>query len=314
MITDAGFELLSLPPVEEPKQSLESGYAGWLGTSWQEDAAQTARLVEREARADWLIVDHYSLDSRWESELAGSVAGLFVIDDLANRTHACDVLLDQNFYAGLETRYDSLVPSSTQRLLGPSFAILRPEFGLKRAQGLKDRRDTVRNILVFMGGVDATNMTGRSLEALGGLLPPDCEVDVVVTPSNPWRTHIASLCDGDPRLKFHLGADMAELSSRADVAVAAGGSALWERCCLGLPSIVVPVAENQRVAADDLANHGAILLARPETLEAELPALWEQLLSSPDLRQRLAATSAALVDGHGAERICRSLMQASGNR
>lgn len=106
-------------------------------------------------RADWLVIDHYGLDLRWERLVRPFVGSIFVIDDLADRRHDCDLLLDQNYYRGAESRYAALVPASCHQLIGPGYVILRPEFERLKATRERDRT-TVRRILVNFGGVDRT--------------------------------------------------------------------------------------------------------------------------------------------------------------
>ena len=128
----------------------------WM--SWEEDAKLTSRVIEEWGKADWLIVDHYALDSGWEASLRPSTGQIMVIDDLADRQHDCDLLLDQNFYEGLDRRYCRLVPGTCRKLLGPKYALLRPEFIRARAN-LQERSDAVRRVLIAFGGVDRSNET-----------------------------------------------------------------------------------------------------------------------------------------------------------
>ncbi|MNL13123.1 UDP-N-acetylglucosamine transferase [compost metagenome] len=168
-----------------------------------------------------------------------------VIDDLANRPHDCDVLLDQNLCAGMETRYEGLVPEACLQLIGPRYALLRPEFRRARS-GLSPRDGQVRRMLIFFGGVDATNETTKALEALEQLALPNLAIDVVVGASNPHQDVIRVRCERAPRTSLHVAVPhMAELMSRADLAIGAGGTTTWERCYLGLPTLILTLADNQ---------------------------------------------------------------------
>jgi UDP-2,4-diacetamido-2,4,6-trideoxy-beta-L-altropyranose hydrolase len=181
-----------------------------------------------------------------------------VIDDLANRPHECDLLLDQNYYRDLDSRYQGLVPEQCVTLLGPEYVLLRPEFTQARAR-LRARDGTVRRILVFFGGSDPTNETEKVMEALSLLGRPDIEVDVVVGLANPKRDAIQALCGALPNVSFHCQvSNMAELILNADLGVGAGGAAMWERCYLGLPTITVVFAANQARTTEDVATTGAI--------------------------------------------------------
>jgi UDP-2,4-diacetamido-2,4,6-trideoxy-beta-L-altropyranose hydrolase len=234
-------------------------------------AATSPRLQHDDARAtiealtqlfpgsvDWLVVDQYELDAEWERLLRPLSRKLMVIDDLANRSHDCDLLLDQNYYRDLDSRYLGLVPEQCVTLLGPGYVLLRPEFARAR-QRLRARDGIVRRILVFFGGSDPTNETEKVMAALRLLGRPDIDVDVVVGLANPKRDAIHALCDALPNVSFHCQvSNMAELILSADVGVGAGGAAMWERCYLGLPAITVVFAANQARTTEDVAATGAI--------------------------------------------------------
>jgi len=168
---------------------------------------------------DWLIVDHYSLDQFWETRMRRYVKKIFVIDDLANRLHDCDVLLDQNFYPNATARYQSLLPSHCQLLLGGQFALLRPEF-MQQRQKSRLRDGKIRKIFVFFGGSDPTNETLKTLVAIRLLQQPQLQVDVVVGNSDPDKQQIQALCHTLPNVNYHCQINyMAELMAEADIAI-----------------------------------------------------------------------------------------------
>ena len=238
-IESRGFAVQRLPaPSTLTAAGLSThNYGAWLGVHWQDDAAQTAELLAQSGAVDWLVVDHYALDAGWERRLRPLVQKIMAIDDLANRTHDCDLVLDQNFYLDLEDRYDRLVPTQCVKLLGPRYALLRPEFRQAR-KNLRERDGQVKRILVFFGGSDAGNETAKALEAIRLLNRPEIAVDVVVGGINPHRRQIEELCAGWPATTCHCQVNnMAELMAGADLAIGAGGTTTWERCCLGLPSV-----------------------------------------------------------------------------
>lgn len=192
---------------------------------------------------NWVVVDHYDLDVQWERSIRSFAYHLFVIDDLADRMHDCDLLLDQNYYLDLEIRYNDLVPHSCRKLLGPSFILLRDEF-INQKRALRKRDGFIKHILVFFGSSDPTNQTKRVLDALVLLQLNEIEIDVVVGMSNPHRNSIKEHCDQSLGLNFYCQvSNMAELISKADLAIGAGGGAMWERCYLGLPTITVVFAK-----------------------------------------------------------------------
>lgn len=232
-------------------------HAHWLGTSQECDAQDTAQALSDQTW-DWLIVDHYALDMRWELMLRSAVKNIFVIDDIADRVHDCDVLLDQNFYADMDARYIGKIPQHAKLLLGPRYVLLRDEFRELRAIA-KPRTGPVKRILVFFGGIDINNYTGLAIAALANIGRDDFRVDVVIGAQHPEQRRIEKAC-ADHAFVCHIQTNqMAKLMLAADLSIGAGGSAIWERCSLGVPTIVLVLADNQRKAANDLNNAGILL-------------------------------------------------------
>lgn len=213
-------------------------------------------VVNEVREADLFIIDHYEIGETWEKEIRSLVKKIIVIDDLANRKHDCDVLLDQNVVPNYETRYAGLVPEHCVKLLGPNYLIMREEFIHERKQ-LRNRIGEVNRLLVFMGGTDPT---GETMKVLGALdqYPSFYHVDVVVGSSNPKKEKVESICQTNG-YHFHCQIDyMAILMKKADFSIGAGGSATWERCFVGLPSSSTIVAENQLVSTETAAKLGAV--------------------------------------------------------
>lgn len=260
-ITHAGFSLHVLP--RHPIDKSLKGYAAWLTVPQNVDVAETNAVLREFGKVDRLVVDSYAIDITWEREMRSFVDEIFVIDDLANRKHDCDILLDQNFYLDKEVRYVGLVPEDCKLLLGPRHALLREEFYEAR-EHLSTRNGRLQNILVFYGGSDLTNETMKALHALRVFheMKPEMTVDVIVGTSNPHQEKIQAFCDAsDVRdwITYHCQVNnMADYMERADLALGAGGSTTWERCFLGLPAIVTAVAENQEKTMEDCAAAGYI--------------------------------------------------------
>lgn len=210
------------------------------------DAEQTKAVLETEQPIDWFIVDHYKLDKQWETTMRPYVKKIMVIDDLADRVHDCDLLLDQNVYKDLEYRYDGLVPHECIKLLGPKYALLRPEFVHERNM-LRERNGEVQRILISFGGSDPTNETAKALSAIDLLkLQHHIHIDVIVGNSNPRKDRVRQLCRSMPNTTYYCQTEnMAELIAKADFAIGAGGSSTWERCFLGLPCLTLITADNQ---------------------------------------------------------------------
>lgn len=260
-----GNSLTLLPvPADTPLQQKSSafdGYASWLGVPWQEDAKQTLNAIST-LDPDWLVVDHYALDAQWEYTLSSAVDKVMVIDDLANRPHECALLLDQTFGRRAED-YQLWVSDSCQLLCGAKYALLRPEFAELRPYSLQRRSNPeLRKLLITMGGVDKDNVTGWVLDALRECeLPRDCQVVVVMGATAPWLEVVKQLAARLPwSTEVKVSVDnMAQLMADSDLAIGAAGSTSWERCCLGLPSILITIAENQKTVALNLQKAGAIV-------------------------------------------------------
>lgn len=310
-IAAQGFPVGRLPmPAAALLPEAGAGYAAWLGGSWTDDAAQTRAVIEQSGtRPQWVVVDHYGLDARWESELRASAERIMVIDDLADRPHDADLLLDQNLYPGMGSRYAGLVKADCIQLLGPGHALLRPEFTEARAH-LRSRDGSIRRILVFFGGSDATNETGKALDAMAMLDMAGVDVDVVVGAANPRREQLATRCAGLPRLRFHCQVPhMGELMSAADLSLGAGGSTTWERCATGLPSLVIAVADNQVAIAQGVAEAKAqrYLGREFEVSTHMLASAITAMRDNPEALQDMSVSALALVDARGANRVVAAM-------
>lgn len=308
-IEEKGFRVirLALPAHTAPQ---DDQYARWLGVDIETDAAESIAAIEKEGRARWLVNDSYAIDKRWESRLRPHVDAIMAIDDLANREHDCDILLDQNLYDGMDERYNAKVPVHCKRLLGPGFALLRPDF-VKAAKELKRGHGHVTRIFVFYGGADPMDETSKALRALQSLNMPEVAVDVVVGNANPNREEVERHCHALPNAAFYCQTDaMAVLMARADIAVGAGGSATWERCCMGVPSVVTVIADNQAEAAGCLERRGAVLNLgwHGAVKEDDIAGALRRLINDAAQRKEMSQRCMALVDGRGAQRVAGLLI------
>lgn len=207
---------------------------------------------------DILIVDHYQLDARWEQTMRVYAAKIVVIDDLANRRHDCDMLLDQNVVRNYEHRYDGLVPAHCKKLLGPQYLMMRDEF-IEARRNRIFRSGEVRRLLLFMGGSDPTHETMKVLHALRQTAVRFEHIDVVVGSNNTQRAEIEHICD-ERQYAFHCQIDyMASLMNMADFSLGAGGATTWERCYVGLPSTSTIVADNQLASTQTAEELGAVI-------------------------------------------------------
>lgn len=306
-----GFKVHRLKGVERLPEGAGL-YEKWLGVSLQRDAEDTLPFVKKEPPADWLIIDHYSLDKRWEDALRPFVKKVMVIDDLADKPHGCDLLLNQNPCDRIEGRYDHLIPKGCKRLLGPGYVLLRPEF-IKLRKKARRRDGHIRRILVFFGGSDPTNETMKALRAISSLNRKDISVDAVAGGSNVRKKDIEEFCSSMPNASFYCQTDdMARLMSEADLSIGAGGTATWERCCLGLPALVVITAENQAEIAEGLDKKGAIInLGRwSGVTEGDVRRKLLDLLGDPGSVKAISASAGKIADGSGIDIVLNELESA----
>lgn len=300
LISARGFDLAVLSP---PQLGL-AGYGAWLGADWQSDAEETRCVLHGlESRPEWLVADHYALDASWESALRPHVGKLMAIDDLADRPHDSDLLLDQNHHTIGAARYARLAPAA-ELLLGPNYALLRSDFAVCRAQ-LRERTGEVRKLLVFLGGSDSDDVSSKVLRALAARDGDALAVDVIAGKSNPHlhalRVHCARI---GARLLTQVD-DMAARMADADLAIGATGVATWERAALGLPTLAVSVAENQREIARNAHALGLLRWLGDEAAidEAAWSAAIDWACANPEALREQSRSGMKVVDGHGARRV-----------
>jgi UDP-2,4-diacetamido-2,4,6-trideoxy-beta-L-altropyranose hydrolase len=311
-IHGAGFELLVLPA---PYESIAGSpadrrpvHAHWLGVDWTRDAAETRAALEHRPY-DWLVVDHYALDARWEQAVRPVAPRIAAIDDLADREHAVELLLDQNLVAGMESRYAGLLPADATVLLGPEYALLQAEFGPAHAVA-RPREGMIRRVLVQFGGFDTHGLIPRVVSALGRIAPAAFEAEIVVPRDFPRAGRLAP--DGAPapgHLRFvDPVPSLAPMMAAADLAIGACGIAAWERLCVGLPALVVSVAENQRPIAEELGRRGLVrYLGHHDAVDAtELERELRAVLGAP-LDPAWSQRCLGVVDGRGATRVAAVL-------
>lgn len=310
------YKVYRLPYMEEEKNEVpgDLNHSAWLGVDWRTDAVETKSIIEKDGCTDWLIVDHYALDRRWEEQVRPFGKNIMVIDDLADRPHDCDLLLDQNLYENMEIRYDSLVPEHCKKLLGPRYALLRPEF-VEARKRLCQRDGIVRRILIFFGGVDPSNETGKVIEAVRLLNRQDIAVDVVVGGANSHKEKTKDLCLSTQNFYYYNQVEnMSELMGNADLAIGAGGSTTWERCFMGLPCLTIIVADNQAKTTKAVASKGAIWnLGWNDKIQVEdLAKAINKVLKEPDVLKEMSFKAKELMGGlyeKHRDELLRSLME-----
>jgi UDP-2,4-diacetamido-2,4,6-trideoxy-beta-L-altropyranose hydrolase len=309
LIAQRGFVVHRLPLADERVDHLP-GHTGWLGASWETDAEETRQVIQDLGGiVDFLVVDHYAVDHRWEKALRPLATKILVIDDLADRVHDCDLLLDQNFFSDRFTRYDHKVPPECVSLLGPHYALLQPVYAKLHSQ-VELWDGPVRRIFVFFGGADTKNLTALSVAAFQELGRRDIYLDVVMTEKSSRYQGIKKAIEGWGNIRLHGPLPtLGPLMATADLAIGAGGATVWERLCLGLPSVVISLAENQKPVCEDLARVGLIkYLGHMDQVQMEtLRSTLSKIVCSPS-NSEWARECYVVCDGDGAQRVAEVIL------
>ncbi len=284
-----------------------------LSATGDDPAAMVARslTLAEQWNAHILVVDSYRLAETARFRAAGGVRQIVVIEDLADRPHDCDLLIDPTFARAADA-YRGLVPPACRVLIGPEYALVRPAFAGMRGAALARRTvaGTAGRVLVALGLTDVGGITGRVVQALAPVAH-GLQMDVVVGRTAPSLAVLADLAAENPGLHLHVDAhDMAELTATADIGVGAGGSSVWERACLGLPSVSLILTDNQGPMAMAMDKAGALIAidARRGDMADTVASAGSRLIQDGALRTRLAATSSSLCDGAGAGRVASAIL------
>ena len=260
-----------------------------------------------------LVVDNYGLDKEFETPCRKWADNILVLDDLADRSHDCDILLDQTY--GRDAKdYKPLVPDHCRVLSGCDYSLLRPQFAANREKALlrrKERDGKVENLLVFIGGTDPHNITGKVLEGLSGV-KSSLNVEVVMGAAAPHLKQIKNHINNDKHhnIRLHINVkDMASLMLKADLAIGAGGTTSWERCCLGLPSLIVVIADNQKFSSSELEKQKAVVSLgwHNDFLAKELSTVLKSFIEDPERSISMSHNASAICDGLGAVNLIEAV-------
>ncbi|QEW05925.1 UDP-2,4-diacetamido-2,4,6-trideoxy-beta-L-altropyranose hydrolase [Nitrincola iocasae] len=308
LIEDRGHGVFLLPASDKQLDTCELNllaHSDWLGVTQEDDQAECIPLLQS-LDPDWLIVDHYALDHRWQSKLRRYCKNIMVIDDLADRHHDCNLLLDQTFDRD-PLDYQPLVPKNCKIFCGSRYALLRPEFSQWREYSLKRRQHgKLEHILINLGGVDKDNITSQVLVALRQcLLPTDCKITVVMGATAPWIEFVrkeARKLHWKTEVRVDVS-NMAELMSNSDLAIGAAGATSWERCCLGLPAVMMVLAENQQMIAKKLQDAGACVGLSIDNLHRNLSNVLNDLITGK--LAKFANKASEITDGQGVDHLIK---------
>lgn len=308
-----GFEVLSLAePASDFSTNVGPAHASWLGVDWREDSDETLSALAGRT-VDWLVVDHYGLDYRWQQRMRVLARNILVVDDLADRQHDSDVLLDQNYFEDGANRYADLISPNSTALLGPKYALLGSDYPELRRRA-SPRSGVPRRILVSFGGADQLGLTLRAVKALLTIEKGTIQADIVLPQASRDFSTIEGMLEDNCDLVLHDRVpSLAPLILSADLAIGAGGSTHWERMCLGLPTLVVTMADNQTEIARQLSQSGLIeWLGDAESVTANDIAVAVTALLEQGLAQRWSEACMKLVDGRGGQRVAAVLATGAG--
>lgn len=303
-----GYKAIKLKSDETDKNYtsdfVKNKYYDWLGVDWEIDAKQTMEvLTANNIEVDWLIIDHYSIDYNWEKEIRKYVKKIMVIDDLAERKHDCDILLDQNCTSS--KAYKKIIPKKCIQLLGYRYALLRQEFNKSRDE-LRKRDGSIKRILIYFGGSDIEKQIPKALDAIIKINSNELSVDVIAGINNKNVNFIENFCKKNSNFKFykHIN-NIVEIVNSADIAICSCGSFTLERYCLGLPAITIEVAENQNKIAKtgSLLGIDYFLGKSSEVSVAKIYEALEKLINTPEQVKLSSSVAKELVDGNGVKEV-----------
>ncbi|MCQ8228301.1 UDP-2,4-diacetamido-2,4,6-trideoxy-beta-L-altropyranose hydrolase [Pantoea trifolii] len=309
-IEKRGFRCLILPSNEYAVNDASKGYEDWLGCTQEIDSKETLEILDN-ITVNLIIIDHYALDIVWESAVKASTTYIAVIDDLANRKHFCNFILDQNAGRSWDD-YKLLLPEKCITLFGPGYSLLRDEFSEYRNASInKKERGKLTSILISLGGIDKDNITSEVMDSLSECgLPDECELTIVMGGKSPWIEVVRSNADKLP-WNYNLFVDtteMAKLLSHSDIAIGAAGSSAWERCAMGVPTIMIVVADNQKIIAENLLkSNAAFIINLEENVKNKIIHCFDLIHENPEILEQMSYFSSLLTDGKGAEKVVTEL-------
>lgn len=278
-------------------------HGAWAGVDEATDAAQTAAALE--GTPDWVVIDSYAFGARWHRAVrAVTGARILAVDDLADRALAADLIVDHNHAIDPADKYRAVAPD-TPALIGARYALLGAAYADAPRHVLSD---TVDSIGIFMGGVDAVGATAVVLDALAGFTGFAGRIEVATTSANPHLADLRARAARDGRVTVLVDQpDLAGFFARHDLQIGAGGGASWERCCIGAPTLLLAVADNQRATVPVLAQIGAVATCAFDV--SAIRATVADLIADPARRRAMAEQARTLVDGLGVTRVALRLLR-----
>jgi len=284
-------------------------YEDWIGVSQEYDAEEIVTLL-RCYNIDWIVVDHYSLGKCWEIKMKKISQNIFVIDDLDDRQHECKILLNHTNLPSFKKKYKDLTSKNTKLLLGPKYLLLSPEY-LKIKNRLSNNNGNIKRIFIYYGSIDLSNETGKALEALITMNISDIIIDVAIGRNNLNIENIKTLVSKIKNAYLHFQLpNLADIMSKSDLALSAGGYTIWEQNYLGLASLVTGVAENQVKPTIYLDKIGCLIWLglSEDVFKDQIINKLQMLIEHPELIINQSKIKMGLVDGLGVERVAKKMM------
>ena len=319
MLLKHGVVIHELEVKSGTSQTAFYAHSDWLSHSEETDSLVTSNALHEEeasrgSKPSLIVVDHYALAAPWQ-KLAMAFAPVLAIDDLNDRPHHAQWLLDQT--AGKKKAdYTSWCTPSTQMLIGAEYALLRPEFAELRAEAFRKRQSTsvLKRILVTLGGVDKDNVTSLVLRAINEAnIEKEIQVVVIAGGSNPnYETLKKQVERSQLNIQLFQQVDnMAAFMVDSDLCIGAAGSTSWERCTLGLPTINLVLADNQKIISENLAKLGAAIDFGPLTKKSitSLTETIETVNEQLELLIKMQQRSFAVCDGRGVDRVLEHILK-----
>lgn len=306
--SDYPIYVLPRPTGTSRRTTTQVAHASWAVVDAQQDAEETAATLAPLGCA-WVVVDHYGFDSLWHSDVRRRIGcRIAVIDDLADRRINADLIIDHNLHPDHEVKYRPWVDMATKVLGGPRFALIRSAYETAARWNEATARQSIG---IFVGGSDPLNLSLLAWEACREKLEFAGDIEIVTTTANPHLPSLRECTRADCHLSITVNAPhLAPFFGRHLVQMGAGGGAIWERCCIGAPTVAVMGAENQVLSVPALHEAGILAMAgNPRqwnrTTSDDIAVAAQQLLASSELRRQFSEKSGRLVDGHGASRVAR---------
>ncbi|MES2528819.1 MAG: UDP-2,4-diacetamido-2,4,6-trideoxy-beta-L-altropyranose hydrolase [Bdellovibrionota bacterium] len=300
IVTKDGFEVVFVSRGEGYQKPVTGKESTWLGNELSYELIEANKVIEK-YNPDLAIVDHYGLDAAWEKEIRKSVKSIFVIDDLANRAHDCDYLLDQTF-GRTNLDYIKLVPAGCKFFLGSDYALLRPEFSRS-----VPFRTSLKKIFVSFGGSDPRGITLKIIQGIELEQKTKMHITVILREDSLGYEEVKNITQNSIHHYEHLSSTnkMADLMASADLAFGAGGTSAWERCAVSLPAIGVQLADNQKLVLENLSRKGALInigdfqTVTPDVVYSTLRII----LENESFLNAMSKASHEVCDGQGVDRV-----------